>query len=50
MADPVEPEETEIVDKFFFNVWFCLGRLLAKVDQYETRDKLLAALEDRKLS
>jgi Apea-like HEPN len=46
----VKPEETDIVDKFFFNVWFCLGRLLVQADQYETKDKLLAVLEDRKLS
>jgi hypothetical protein len=46
----VKPEEADIVDKFFFNVWFCLGRLLVQADQYETKDKLLAVLEDRKLS
>lgn len=46
----VSPEDADIVDKFFFNVWFCLGRLLLQVDQYETKDKLLAVLEDRKLS
>jgi hypothetical protein len=46
----VSHEDEEIVDKFFFNVWFCLGRLLLQIDQYETKDKLLAVLEDRKLS
>jgi hypothetical protein len=46
----VSPDETDIVDKFFFNVWFCLGRLLLQVDQYESKAKLLAALEERKLS
>ena len=46
----VSPEDAEIVDKLFFNVWFCLGRLLLQVDQYETKDKLLVVLEDRKLS
>jgi len=46
----VKSEETDIVDKFFFNVWFCLCRLLFQVDQYETKDKLLTVLEDRKLS
>ncbi len=46
----VEPQDTDIVDKFFFNVWLCLSRLLAQVDQYETKDKLLSVLEDRKLS
>jgi hypothetical protein len=46
----VSPMDAEIVDKFFFNVWFCLGRLLLQVDQYETKDKLLAVLEERKLS
>jgi hypothetical protein len=46
----VKPKETDIVDKFFFNVWFCLGRLLVQADQYETKDKLLGVLEDRKLS
>jgi len=46
----MKAEETDIVDKFFFNVWFCLGRLLVQADQYETKDKLLAVLEDLKLS
>lgn len=46
----VKAEETDIVDKFFLNVWFCLVRLLVQVDQYETKDKLFAVLEDRKLS
>ena len=46
----VKPEEKEIVDKFFVNAWFCLGRLLIEVDLYETKDKLLEALENRKLS
>jgi hypothetical protein len=39
-----KPEEMDIVDKFFFNIWFCLGRLLVQADQYETKDKLLAVL------
>jgi hypothetical protein len=46
----VSVEDTDIVDKFFFSVWLSLARLLAQIDQYKTKDQLLTALEDRKLS
>jgi hypothetical protein len=46
----VSPEDTKVVDNFFFNVWFGLRRLLDQVDQYATKDHLLTALEDKKLS
>jgi hypothetical protein len=49
-GESVSPTDTGVVDKFFFNVWFSMVRLLGQLDLYETKDKLLNALEDRKLS
>lgn len=43
-------KDVEVIDRFFFNVWWTLRRLLAEVDRYKTREQLLAELEDRKLS
>jgi hypothetical protein len=49
-GNSVSPGDVDIIEKFFLNVWFSLARLLERVDQYETKNKLLSALEDRKLS
>jgi len=46
----VSSTDTEIVDKFFVNAWFCLTRLLPQVSQYATKSFLIDTLEDRKLS
>lgn len=46
----VREEDKEIVDKFFFNVWFTFYRLLAQVDHFQTRNDLFTMLENRKLS
>lgn len=46
----VREEEKEIVDKFFFNIWFSFHRLLAQVDEFQTRNDLFTMLENRKLS
>ncbi len=43
-------KDTAVIDKFFFNVWFTFRSLLIKADQYKTREALLSALEDKKLS
>jgi hypothetical protein len=42
--------EKDIVDSFFFNVWFCLTRMVAQVDQFNTRNDMFEMLENRKLS
>lgn len=43
-------QDIEVIDKFFFSVWWTFRRLLAEVDRYETKEQLLANLEDQKLS
>lgn len=43
-------EDFDVIDNFFFNVWFSFARLLNEIDKYETREELYAALEDKKLS
>lgn len=40
----------EVIDRFFFNVWWTLRHLVADVDKYKTKEELLSVLEDRKLS
>jgi len=49
-GESVRAEETDVIDKFFFSVWFSLTRLLAQVDQYSTKEQLLASLDDIKFS
>jgi hypothetical protein len=44
------PADIKVIDGFFFNVWWTLRRLLASLDQYKTKEELLSALEDEKLS
>jgi hypothetical protein len=46
----VRVEDIEVIDKFFFNVWYCFTFLLVNSDQYKTKTQLLAMLEDRKLT
>jgi hypothetical protein len=46
----VRTDDIQVVDTFFFNVWFIFSRLLAEADAYETKEQLLRALEDQKLS
>jgi hypothetical protein len=46
----IKEEDRETVDMFFFNVCFSLARLIEQVDQFRTRDDLIAFLEHRKLS
>ncbi|MGI8770252.1 MAG: hypothetical protein ACR2JE_02330 [Acidobacteriaceae bacterium] len=46
----IRDQDKEIIDKFFFNVWFSFSRLLAQVDQYQTRNEMLTTLENIKLS
>jgi hypothetical protein len=43
-------KDLEVIDTFFFNVWWTLRHLLAEVDRYHTKSQLLSELEDRKLS
>lgn len=35
---------------FMLNAWTCFTVLLADMDRYNTRDQLIAALEDRKMA
>jgi hypothetical protein len=44
------PQDFEVIDKFFFYVWFSFVRLLYEIDKYKTREELFAALEEKKLS
>lgn len=43
-------EETDVIDKFFVSVWSSLAHLLSQVDQYSTKEQLIASLEDIKFS
>lgn len=44
------PQDMEVIDRFFFNVWWTLRHLVADVDKYKTKEALLSRLDDRKLS
>jgi hypothetical protein len=44
------PQDMDVIDRFFFNVWWTLRHLVADVDKYKTKEALLSSLEDRKLS
>jgi len=44
------PHDVEVIDKFFFNVWWTFRCLLDQVDRFKSREELLAYLEDKKLS
>jgi hypothetical protein len=44
------PRDMEVIDRFFFNVWWTLRNLVASVDKYKTKEQLLSVLKDRKLS
>ena len=46
----IQNDQKDIVDAFFFNVWFSFVRLLACVDQWRTRSEMFTMLENRKLS
>jgi hypothetical protein len=46
----VQENQKNVVDEFFFNVWFSFIRLLGSVDQWQTRNDMFTALEDKKLS
>jgi len=46
----VKFEQVEVVDAFFFNVWFAFSRLVAQADKYQTKNQLLEELENRKLT
>ncbi len=46
----VREDEKEIVDRFFFNVWFSFNRLLSQVDDFKSRSDMFTMLDDRKLS
>jgi hypothetical protein len=43
-------KDLEVIDTFFFNVWWSFRHLLAEIDRYQTKAQLLAELEARKLS
>jgi Apea-like HEPN len=45
----IRPKDFEVIDKFFFNVWWCFVRLLNEMDNYKTREELFEALEEKKL-
>lgn len=42
--------DIEVIDRFFFNVWWTFRHLIASVEQYKTKAQLISVLEDRKLS
>jgi hypothetical protein len=42
--------DIEVIDRFFFNVWWTFRHLIVSVEQYKTKAQLISALEDRKLS
>jgi len=46
----VQGEQKDIIDEFFFNVWFSFTRLLSKMDEWRSRDDMFTALENKKLS
>jgi hypothetical protein len=46
----VKTEHLSVVDDFFSKVWFAFLRLIAQSDQYTTKDLLITALEERKLT
>jgi hypothetical protein len=43
-------QDIQVIDKFFFYVWWTFRHLIAELDRYETKDQLLRHLEDLKLS
>lgn len=46
----IQEGQKDIVDEFFFNVWFSFVRLLRNLDQWKTRDEMFSFLENRKLA
>jgi hypothetical protein len=45
----VRDEQKDIIDEFFFNIWFSFVRLLAAVDKWPTRSDMFTTLENIKL-
>jgi hypothetical protein len=43
-------EDLEVFSTFMLNAWTCFTVLLENANRYQTRDQLIAALEDRKLA
>ena len=46
----VPESQKDVVDEFFFNVWFSFATLLRARDRWKNRDAMFNTLEDRKLS
>lgn len=46
----IQEDQKDVVDEFFFNVWFSFTRLLSKMDQWKARDEMFTFLENKKLS
>lgn len=43
-------QDLETLSTFMLNAWTCFYNLLMSVDRYRTKDELIGALEDRKMS
>jgi len=46
----VQEDQKDVVDEFFFNVWFSFSRLLGSAGHWRTRDEMFTALENKKLA
>jgi Apea-like HEPN len=46
----VQEDQKDVVDEFFFNVWFTFILLLRNAHQWRTRDEMFTALENKKLA
>jgi hypothetical protein len=42
--------DLEVLSTFMLNAWTCFVNLLQNADQFQTKDELIAALEDRKMT
>ncbi len=46
----VQDDRNNIVDEFFFNVWFTFILLLRSPHQWRTRDEMFTTLENKKIA
>lgn len=46
----IQEDQKDVVDEFFFSVWFSFIRVLGSADQWRTRDEMFTALENKKLA
>jgi hypothetical protein len=42
--------DLETLSAFMLNAWTCFHNVLFNVDRFQTKDELIVALEDRKMS